>query len=214
MFISFEGIEGSGKSTALDGVCAALAKSGRDLLRTREPGGSNLGLALRTLLLDSRNSIAPLAELFLYLADRAQHVSEVIQPALASGKIVLSDRYADSTVVYQGHGRALDPERLHALNDQAVNGLWPDLTLIYDLDAATGLARARARNAERGSSVSEGRFEAEALAFHERVRRGYLERASRWPERFRIVNAAAAPEIVLDESLFHIQTFLDQGDME
>ena len=147
MFISFEGTEGSGKSTALDLLCVALDRLGASPLRTREPGGSVLGKSLRTLLLDARQEVAPEAELFLYLADRAQHVRQVIRPALAAGRLVLPDRYADSTIVYQGYGRGLPVERLFELNQMAVGGLWPDLTLLFDLDPAVG-PRAKARNAE------------------------------------------------------------------
>lgn len=196
MFISFEGIEGSGKSTALERLCEALRAEGVDVARTREPGGSALGASLRALLLDARATISPGAELFLYLADRAQHVAERIRPALASNRVVLTDRYADSTIVYQGYGRGLDPERLYALNRDAVGGLWPDMTLLFDLAPETGLARARARNAEEGLSVSEGRFEAEDLAFHRRVREGYLAWAARFPERFRIIDASGTPDEV------------------
>jgi dTMP kinase len=173
-----------------------LDNRGGSVLRTREPGGSELGKSLRALLLDTRHEVAPEAELFLYLADRAQHVRQVIRPALAAGRLVLSDRYADSTIVYQGYGRGLPVERLFELNQMAVGGLWPDLTLLFDLDPAVGLARAKARNAERGLEVSEGRFEAEALAFHQRVREGYLAWAGRFPERFRLINAGFSPEEV------------------
>jgi len=193
MFISFEGTEGSGKSTVLDLLCAALGSRGVSALRTREPGGSELGKSLRGLLLDARQAVTPEAELFLYLADRAQHVRQVIRPALAEGRLVLSDRYADSTIVYQGYGRGLPVERLFDLNQMAVGGLWPDLTLLFDLDPAVGLARARARNTELGIEVSEGRFEAETLAFHQRVREGYLAWARRFPERFRLINAGNSP---------------------
>jgi len=196
MFISFEGTEGSGKSTALNLLCAALDSRGVSTLRTREPGGSELGKSLRALLLDVRQEVAPEAELFLYLADRAQHVRQVIRPALTEGRLVLSDRYADSTIVYQGYGRGLPVERLFELNQMAVGGLWPDLTLLFDLDPAVGLARARARNTELGIEVSEGRFEAETLAFHQRVRAGYLAWAGRFPERFRLINAGCSPEEV------------------
>jgi dTMP kinase len=196
MFISFEGVEGSGKSTALGRLCAALDNRGVSCLRTREPGGSELGKSLRALLLDARQQVAPEAELFLYLADRAQHVRQVIRPNLEQGRLVLSDRYADSTIVYQGYGRGLPVERLFELNQLAVGGLWPDLTLLFDLDPHVGLARARARNADHGTQVSEGRFEAEALAFHQRVRKGYLAWAGRFPERFRIIDAGRFPEEV------------------
>lgn len=196
MFITFEGMEGSGKSTALQRLCGDLEARGVSFLRTREPGGSELGKSLRALLLDARQEVAPEAELFLYLADRAQHVHQVIRPALAEERLVLSDRYADSTIVYQGYGRGLPVERLFELNRVAVDGLWPDLTIVFDLDPAVGLSRARARNADCGAEITEGRFEAEALAFHERVRNGYLAWAGRFPERFRVIAAARSPEEV------------------
>jgi dTMP kinase len=196
MFISFEGIEGSGKSTALELLCAALNSRGTPCLHTREPGGSDLGKNLRGLLLDAEQQIVPEAELFLYLADRAQHVRQVIRPALAKKQLVLSDRYADSTIVYQGYGRRLPIERLLALNELAVGGLWPDMTLLFDLDPTVGLARARARNADLGIEVSEGRFEAEPLLFHQRVREGYLAWAERFPERFHIIDAGHSPREV------------------
>lgn len=196
MFITFEGIEGSGKSTVLDRLCARLADQGRFFIRTREPGGSEMGKALRALLLDARQSIAPEAELFLYLADRAQHARQVIRPALDRNIPVISDRYADSTIVYQGYGRGLDLEELFRLNELAVGGLWPDLTVLLDVDPAAGLARAKARNIEKGLDVSEGRFEAEDLAFHQRIRQGYLTWADRHADRFRVVDASLSPDQV------------------
>lgn len=200
MFITFEGMEGSGKSTALNRVQQALLDAGHGVLLTREPGGSRLGRTLRSILLDlSNDDIVPEAELFLYLADRAQHVGQVIRPALAEGVVVLSDRYADSTVVYQGYGRGLDPERLRELNDMAVGGLWPDLTLVFDLPPEEGLRRAMTRNLREGTSVSEGRFEAEHLAFHARVREGYLTWAALHPARFRVVDATRTPDEVFED---------------
>ena len=204
MFITFEGMEGSGKSTALDAICRSMADSGKAVLRTREPGGSELGASLRALLLDARQDVAPEAELFLYLADRAQHVSRVIRPALEAGTPVFSDRYADSTIVYQGYGRGLDVNELYRLNQLAVGRLWPELTLIFDLDPEIGLGRARTRNAGAGLDVSEGRFEAEALEFHRRIREGYLAWALHHPERFRIVDAALPPEDVVRQAWDHL----------
>lgn len=190
-FITFEGAEGSGKSTAMRRVGSRLEAAGLEVVYTREPGGCDLGRELRAILLDARNTtITPRAELFLYLADRAQHVAECVVPALERGAIVLSDRFADSTVVYQGYARGLDIETLHTLNGLAVNGFWPDLTLVFDVDAAVGLARANARNEAEGKSVSEGRFEAESLAFHEKVRQGFLDWASRHGDRMRILDAS------------------------
>ncbi|MCM0754490.1 dTMP kinase [Desulfovibrio aminophilus] len=197
MFITLEGIEGTGKSTQLKLMAEYLESRGQDVLLTREPGGSDLGRELRRMLLhmDSQG-MAPTAELFLYLADRAQHVAQVIRPALEAGKWVISDRFADSTVVYQGYGRGLDPKLLHSLNAVAVDGLWPEMTILLDLDPETGLNRALARNLREGKSREEGRFEAEALDFHRRVREGYLTWAALHPDRFRLVDGKETPEVV------------------
>jgi dTMP kinase len=197
MFITFEGIEGSGKGTILGLCCAHLAAQGRKVLQTREPGGSSLGSSLRDILLNAGNrSITPEAELFLYLADRAQHVAEVIRPALRAGSAVVSDRYADSTIVYQGYGRGLEIEELFRCNNLAVKGLWPDLTLVLDLDVETSLQRAVNRNRKLGLSVKEGRFEAESLDFHTRIRAGYRNWATRNPERIKLVDATGNPQEV------------------
>lgn len=202
MFITFEGIEGSGKSSVLDRVQEHLVAQGYDVLRTREPGGSRLGVELRRILLAVDNAdLTAEAELFLYLADRAQHVGTVIRPALAAGRVVLCDRYADSTVAYQGYGRGLDPALLHTLNDEAVRGLWPDLTLLFDLPAEQGLRRALTRNLREGTHQTEGRFEAEALAFHETVREGYLTRAALYNKRFRVVDASKPLAAVVAQAL-------------
>ncbi len=196
MFITFEGIEGSGKGTVLARVEAWLRGENLPLFRTREPGGSELGKSLRALLLDARQDIAPEAELFLYLADRAQHVYRHIRPALAAGTHVISDRYADSTIVYQGYGRGLDVEELFRLNQIAVGGLWPDCTIVLDITPEVGLARARARNLREGLEVAEGRFEAESLAFHQRIREGYLCWAARNSKRSYVVDASVPPDAV------------------
>ncbi len=196
MFITFEGIEGAGKGTLLEKITCWLAAKNVSFLLTREPGGSELGKNLRSILLDATSKVVPQAELFLYLADRAQHVQETIKPALAAGRVVLSDRYADSTMVYQGYGRGLNLETLKFLNDIAVEKLWPDLTFILDLPVENGLGRANKRNAELGLTIKEGRFEAESLAFHERVRQGYLESAKEEPERFVVVDSSQPVERV------------------
>jgi len=207
MFITFEGMEGSGKSTAMARIGAWLEASGHEVVYTREPGGSELGRKLRGILLDMRNNdIVPTAELFLYLADRAQHTASLVRPALEQGAIVLSDRFADSTIVYQGYGRGLDIPILENLNAAAVNGTWPDLTLLFDLDAETGLARANARNLTEGKALSEGRFEAEGLAFHSRIRQGFLDWAARYPERFSIINAMQNIDAVFDDAKKAIAT--------
>ena len=198
MFISFEGIEGSGKSTAQALLAEYLQSNGYAVLCTREPGGCSLGRKLRALLLDTRNdNLRHKAELFLFLADRAQHVSEIIRPALDEGQIVLCDRYIDSTVAYQGHGRGMDTDQLTAVNDLAAGGLWPHLTLLLDLPISVGLMRAGKRNQSDGTAITEGRFESESQEFHRRVRQGYVELAAEYPERFAIIDATLPPDEVL-----------------
>ncbi|MDR0827607.1 MAG: dTMP kinase [Desulfovibrio sp.] len=204
MFITFEGIEGSGKTRALNQICAALSEESVSFVSTHEPGGSSVGRALRPLLLHKTHPLSPEAELFMFLADRAQHVSKIIRPALESGDVVLCDRYADSTLAYQGYGRGMSMDTLLRLNQLATGGLWPDLTLILDLEVEEGLRRAFTRNADRdGMSSEDARFETEPLEFHRRVRDGYLKLAEQDPQRCRVVNAALAPEVV-DEQITDI----------
>lgn len=195
MFITFEGIEGTGKSTQIALLKTYLEARGERVLVTCEPGGSRIGAELRRVLLSLENrDLCARAELFLYLADRAQHVAQVVRPALEAGQMVLCDRFADSTVAYQAFGRGLDADMLHSLNELAVDGLWPDLTILLDLEAEVGLTRAVARNHAEGKTVAEGRFEAESLAFHGRVRQGYQAWAARFPQRIRSVDAGGTPE--------------------
>ena len=195
MFITFEGIEGTGKSTQIALLKTYLEARGERVLVTCEPGGSRIGAELRRVLLSLENrDLCARAELFLYLADRAQHVAQVVRPALEAGQMVLCDRFADSTVAYQAFGRGLDADMLHSLNELAVDGLWPDLTILLDLEAEVGLTRAVARNHAEGKTVAEGRFEAESLAFHGRVRQGYQAWAARFPQRIRSVDASGTPE--------------------
>ncbi|AGW13949.1 dTMP kinase [Megalodesulfovibrio gigas] len=209
MFITFEGIEGSGKSTAMRAVAETLQQRGHGVLLTREPGGSELGGVLRRILLDvATTDLAPEAELFLYLADRAQHVRQVIRPALAEDIVVLCDRYADSTVVYQGYGRSLDRTLLHQCNHMAVGGLWPDCTLLLDLEPHVGLTRALARNVAQAQAAREGRFEAESLDFHRRIREGYLTLAALHRERFRIIDASQPLERVVADCLTVVESLL------
>jgi dTMP kinase len=197
VFVTLEGIEGCGKSTQCRLLAERLEGLGLRVLVTREPGGSELGQTLRRILLSVESAdLTRESELFLYLADRSQHVGRTIRPHLDQGGTVLCDRYADSTVAYQGYGRGMDPELLHSLNEVAVGGLWPDLTLLIDLPVEDGLGRAMARNREQSTSASEGRFEAESLAFHGRVRQGYLMLAARHPGRFRIIDGTGTPEEV------------------
>jgi dTMP kinase len=198
-FVTFEGIEGSGKSTQIALVADYLSMQGRSATLTREPGGTPIGDHVRKVLLDPANTaLAPKAELLLYAAGRAQHLDEIIVPALKAGRIVLCDRFSDATLAYQGYGRGLDLELIRDLDRLVTAGLRPDLTVLLDIDAAAGLSRARGRNS-RGGLESEARFENEHLSFHERVRQGYLDLARQEPGRFRIVDASPPPGTVQNE---------------
>lgn len=204
--ITFEGIEGSGKSTQIRLLAAHLQERGLEVVVTREPGGCRIADEIRAILLDPANEeLCATAELLLYAAARAQHVDEVIRPALARGAIVLCDRYTDATVAYQGYGRGLDLGLIEELNRLASGGLSPDLTLVFDLPVATGLHRARSRNAT--AAADEGRFEAESLAFHERVRAGYLGCAEA-AARFARIDASGDPETVAARVRPVVDTFL------
>jgi len=204
--ITCEGIEGSGKSTQILHLAAHLRSQGREVIVTREPGGCPIADAIRRILLDPSNQqLCATAELLLYAAARAQHVAEIIRPALAKDAIVLCDRYIDATIAYQGFGRGLDLTLIKQLNQVASAGLLPDLTLLFDLPVAAGLSRALARNAV--ALENEGRFEAESLAFHQRVRDGYLQGASQ-EERFTIVDATGTPEQVTERTTRIVDAFL------
>ena len=194
--VTFEGTEGTGKSTQLGLLAEALRARGREVVVTREPGGTHFGASLRGLLLDpAARGLDPLAELFLYLADRSEHLGSVVRPALAGGKVVLCDRFVDATAAYQGYGRGLDLDLIRLANARATRGVRPGLTVLLECrDVATGLARARRRQQEDGSAGVADRFELEATAFHERVRAGYRELAAAEPERFRVFAAEGTPE--------------------
>ena len=186
-----EGIEGSGKTTQGRALKAALEKKGHSCILTREPGGTFLGEKIRAILLDpAHTELAPAAERLLYTADRLQHVQAVINPALAAGHIVICDRYFDATLAYQGYGRGLDIALIRNLHQLLLNGLTPDLTLLLDLTPQTGLARAWQAIDSGGRAPDETRFENEAIAFHDRVRQGYLTLAHAAPERFCIIDGA------------------------
>lgn len=200
MFITFEGIEGTGKSTQIKLLKEFLESQGHEVLVTLEPGGSRIGQELRKILLHMDSTdLTGQSELFLYLADRAQHVSQMIKPALDEGKIVISDRFADSTIVYQGYGRGLDPKLLRQLNDVAVSGNWPDLTILLDLEPQDGLRRATTRNIHENKMMEEGRFEAESIEFHTRVREGYLVWAALNHDRIKVVDATMTIEEVFEK---------------
>jgi len=191
MFITFEGIEGSGKTTQLKHVADFLRKKGDECVVTREPGGTLIGEKIRAILLDpSSKGMDPLTELLLYTADRVQHVKELLGPSLAAGRTVLCDRYFDATLVYQGYARGLDVELIEQLHKLLLAGLRPDITFLLDLPAETGLARAWAQINNGNRTGSESRFEKEALSFHEKVRSGYLTLACKEPDRFRIIDAS------------------------
>ena len=188
LLITFEGIEGCGKSTQAIMVEAALRKEGREPVVTREPGGTALGERVREILLQTGDlAIAPLTELLLYAACRAQLIDEVIRPALAAGSIVLCDRFADSTAAYQGYGRALGLDTVLAVNEQVLGEVRPHLTVLIDCEPEKGLERAWRRIEESGGA-REDRFEREAIDFHRAVREGYREIARREPDRVVVVD--------------------------
>lgn len=191
MFITFEGPEGSGKSTQLATLAEWLRGQGHEVVQTREPGGTPIGDGIRQILMGRENgALVPEAEILLFSASRAQHVQERIRPALAAGQLVLCDRYADSTLAYQGYGHGLPLDTLRHITDFATGGLVPDLTLLLDVEVEAGLARRRAAAAE---GAEWNRMDAQTLAFHERVRAGYQQLAAAEPWRWRAVDAAQPP---------------------
>jgi len=211
LFISLEGIEGAGKSSQAGAVARFLEARGWDCLLTREPGGTDVGVRIRALLLDpAHGHLAPTTELLLYLADRAQHLHALIRPALAAGRAVVCDRFMDATLAYQGGARGLGIDRLRGLHDLLLDGPLPDLTLLFDLDPTEGLARARGALDGGGRPAGEARFENEDLDFHRRVREAYLELARREPQRFRRLEAGRPPAVVLDQIHRALAAFLDR----
>lgn len=197
-FITFEGLDGTGKSTQLRKLAAALRQAGHKVVETREPGGTATGEKIRKVLLDSGTAaLDPLAEMALMFASRAQHIAEVIEPGLASGAIVLCDRFTDSTEAYQGNGRKLGSEPVRALHRVLCGDLQPDLTILLDSNPHTSLSRARQRNQQAskssGRSHDENRFEQENRAFFARVREGFAAIAKREPGRVIVVNARGTP---------------------
>ncbi|HVP45750.1 MAG TPA: dTMP kinase [Bryobacteraceae bacterium] len=194
-FITFEGIDGSGKTTQMHLLAARLRREGREVLETVEPGGTEVGAQIRRILLDSANQdLRPTAELLLYFASRAQNVEQSIRPALDQGKIVLCDRFTDSTLAYQGYARGLGEETVLTLDRIACRGLAPDLTLLIDVDLETGLARARMRNV--GTAGSETRMDDQSLEFHRKVREAYLDLARKHPGRICTIDGRGAPDAV------------------
>lgn len=194
MFITLEGPDGSGKTTQVPALADAIRQAGHDLILTREPGGTEIGDQTRQVIMDLKNkSMHPETEILLFQASRAQLVREIIRPALAEGKVVLCDRYADSTLAYQGYGHQTDLEALSQIINFATGGLKPDLTLFLDCDAETGLKR------RSGGSGEWNRLDDYELEFHKRVRAGYHELVKADPARWVLIDAAQSPKAVQSE---------------
>lgn len=190
-FITFEGIDGSGKSTHLRLLANFLQSNGLEVLLTREPGGTPVGNRLRAALLDAREEVDPLAELLVFAADRAQHVRRVLRPAIAAGRVVISDRYADATAAYQGAGRGFSPELISEIIDLATEGLKPDLTLLFDLSVTESSTRTRRRT--NGPHAGD-RLDSENADFHTRVRNAYLRLAETEPARIKVIETNQSVE--------------------
>ena len=194
-FITFEGIDGSGKSTQLRLLNNFLLTRGCNALLTREPGGTKLGLRLRAALLDALEEVDPLTELLVFAADRAQHVRRVLIPALEAGEVVISDRYADATVAYQGAGRGFSPELIAQIVQLATGGLKPDLTLLFDVSIKDATTRTTRRSTGKSSARSErDRLDIEDAEFHARVRDAYLRIAAAEPERVKVIDTSGPVE--------------------
>ncbi|HTG86635.1 MAG TPA: dTMP kinase [Pyrinomonadaceae bacterium] len=191
-FITFEGIDGSGKSTQLRLLNNHLRTTGWNALITREPGGTPVGLRLRAALLDASGEVDPLTELLVFAADRAQHVRRVIKPALEAGEVVISDRYADATVAYQGAGRGFPPELIAEIVQLATEGLKPDLTILFDVSIEESTNRTTRRSNGKSSASKSGRdrLDIETADFHARVREAYLQIALAEPERVKVIDAS------------------------
>ena len=188
LFVSFEGIEGCGKSTQISRLSALLHERSIPHAITREPGGTAVGEGIRKILLNSETiNLTAAAELLLFYASRSQNIQEKIVPALERGEVVICDRFYDASMAYQGYGRGLPLEFIEKLTDLVCAGYRPDVTILLDIDPETGLTRARARNS--GQVEDEGRFEGEHLSFYGRIRQGYLELAERNPDRIRMIPA-------------------------
>jgi dTMP kinase len=195
LFITFEGPEGSGKTTQIELLSGYLEEKGYSVLATREPGGTSIGDKIRVILLDPRNTdMLPASEALLFSAARAQIVNQVIRPHLAQGRIVLCDRYADSTLAYQGYGHGLDLEMLRAITALATEGLKPDLTVYLDIDVEEGLRRKL--DAHKASNSEWNRIDRQEMAFHRRVREGYLKMATQEPDRWLVIDATQPLEAI------------------
>jgi dTMP kinase len=202
VFITLEGGDGTGKTTQSELLESWLTEQGRAVVRTREPGGTEVGVEVREIVLHHRGDIAPRAEALLYAADRAHHVATLVRPALERGDVVIQDRYIDSSVAYQGAGRVLDPEAVRSLSEWATDGLRPDLTVLLDLDAASARARLD------GARTRYDRLEAEASEFHDRVRSAFLALAAAEPARFLVIDAAQPVEVIAEAIRSRVATLL------
>lgn len=197
LFISFEGIEGTGKTTQIRLLDDFLKLRNYETVLTREPGGTTISDKIRTLLLDSQNNkMSPLTELFLYAASRVQHLEELIKPSLETKKIVLCDRFSDATTAYQGYGRGFSQDLIKAIHQLTIGKLRPHLTFLFDCDPQIGLKRAweRIQNLDKNKQAPEDRFEKEEISFHQKVRDGYLKIARDNPERFVVLDASQTIE--------------------
>lgn len=190
LFITFEGPDGCGKTTQMKLLAEYLEKKGEEVVLTREPGGKGLGEKVREILLNYDGEVSDRCESFLFLADRAQNIDIIVNPAVKAGKIVLCDRHIDSTVAYQGYGRGLDIERINMLNNLATNGKKPDLTFVFDVDVETSMKRV---------GKEKDRMESAGIDFHNRVRQGYLELAKQEPQRIKVIDATKSIEEIHDE---------------
>lgn len=214
LFITFEGCEGSGKSTHSEKVYQALIKNGYPVLLTHEPGGTKVSDRIRELLLSRNedgnfNNLVPNAELMLYLASRAQHVEELILPAIKAGKIVLCDRFFDATMAYQGYGRGLDPAFLKSVNSFITHGLSPDITILMDIEPETGIERSKKIKKPAASEGELDRMESQSMKFHKTVREGYLEIARMETERIFVYEATQPLEQNFDQIFKTIMTFIE-----
>jgi dTMP kinase len=206
-FISFEGIDGSGKSTQLRLLANFLKANGCDPLLTREPGGTPVGNRLRAALLDAHEQVDPLTELLVFAADRAQHVRRVLRPGIEQGRVVFSDRYADATAAYQGAGRGFSPELIAEIIELATEGLKPDLTVLFDLTVEESVLRTRRRS--NGKHRGD-RLDSETADFHTRVRQAYLDLARREPERVKVVESSPSVEETQERVREIVVPFLKQ----